>query len=95
MTDTAREPIAHLWQHKETGRLYYQGPGDEAPQISYTLIGPLFLEPHTVPPREPTPEMFIAGDRAGCTVDQQPSFEAIEAIWRAMYDAALAERGKG
>lgn len=54
MSDTAREPIAHLWQHKETGRVYYQGPHDEAPQSTYALIGPLFLEPCAVPPREPT-----------------------------------------
>ena len=85
------EPVAHLWQHCETGRTRIVMPdmivGADA---SWQVVGPLYLgaapptaqaEGWRLVPVEPTAEMLRAGDQKTWVL---PALEC----WRAMLAAA-------
>ena len=65
------EPVAHLWQHGETGRTRVVLPEMIVDaDASWRLVGPLFLGSHPSPPEgagwkwvpvEPTKAMLLAG----------------------------------
>jgi hypothetical protein len=80
------EPVAHLWQHSETGRVYYQGPQDDPPQRSYQCVGPLFL--YAVPPARDA--LVDRRKKRNHAVNALES--ALRDEWQAGYAAALAQR---
>src|SRR5574340_391753 len=84
-----REHISRLRQFDAT--MHYPAIGKAADAFEQALAA---LSPAAqVPPREPTASMVNAGAYEEIAAFGSP-YDAARVIWRAMYDAALAERGQ-
>ena len=89
------EPVAHLWQHSETGRTRVVMPDMVVDACAtWLLVGPLYLHPSppegmVMVPKEPTHHMLNAA--ASAYEDARQSLGAYNAPWaayRAMLEVA-------
>lgn len=103
------EPVAHLWQHGETGRTRIVMLGDVwTANDHWCYVGPLVLgSTHPAPgapdgwqlvPIEPTDEMISAACQDGVSVDGRPVWKhsnAFQAKWKYQQMLAASPAQKG